>query len=130
MDLHRLYGRVYGGYAITGKYLIVNEPDLIKEIFVKSFNVFPQHKLINISQSPKLDNMLFFMPGNDNWKRVRSIITPAFTSGKLKAMMSQISDITDNFVTHLEAFEKTGKKINTIYIKLTFCLIKSKMVSR
>ena len=48
------------------------------------------------------------MEGNEDWKRIRSIITPVFTSGKLKAMMSHISDISDNFVENLQIYAKTG----------------------
>ena len=108
--MHEKYGRVHGGFAITERFLTVNDPELIREIFVKNFQAFPHHKLMNVGPSPKVNKMLFFMPGDENWKRVRSIITPAFTSGKLRAMLSHISDISDNFVKSLEEFEEKGKQ--------------------
>ena len=64
--------------------------------------------MFNLGPSPKVNKMLFFMAGDEHWKRVRSIITPSFTSGKLKAMMSHISDISDNFVANLDKYEKRG----------------------
>ena len=103
------FGRIYGGYSLTDRFLIVNDPDLIREIFLKQFDSFPNHKMFNIGPEPKVNKMLFFMPGDENWKRVRSIVTPAFTSGKLKAMLSHISGITDKLIKNLEVYEKNGK---------------------
>ena len=103
-----MWGRIWGGYGITDRYLTVNEPDLIREIFIKNFDSFPHHKMFNIGPDPKVNKMMFFMPGDENWKKVRSIVTPAFTSGKLKAMLSHISGITDKLTKNLEVHEKKG----------------------
>ena len=81
---------------------------MIRDILVKYFHVFPQHFDWNISESPKVNQMLFFMPGNDKWKRVRSILSPTFTSGKLKAMMSNLSDITEDLVKTLGELQQKG----------------------
>ena len=102
------YGRVYGGYALTYDFLVINDPELIKEVFVKHFDAFPSHLHFNMGPSPKVNKMLFFMTGDENWRRIRSIITPAFTSSKLKVMMSSISEITDELVTTLEHLERKG----------------------
>ena len=93
---------------MSDQFLVVNEPELIKDIFTKDFHIFPDHKRFHLSRSDKVNKMLFFMPGDQDWKRVRSIVSPAFTSGKLKAMMSHISDIADKFVSNLELLEKQG----------------------
>ena len=107
------YGRIYGGYFFFDKYLVVNEPDLIRDIVVKNFHIFPDHKNFNLGTS-KINKSLFFMRGDEDWKRVRSILSPAFTSGKLKAMMSHISDISDKFVNSLDKYEKSGKYFNNL----------------
>ena len=39
-------------------------------------------------------------------------MTPAFTSGKLRAMMSPIERITGNFVEHLRPMAKSGEKFD------------------
>ena len=101
------WGRVYGSYDFVGKLITVNEPDLIRDIMVKDFDVFPDHKHQNIGSS-KLSLSLTFLPGDDQWKRIRSILSPAFTSGKLKAMMAHISDISDKFVNNLYELETIG----------------------
>ena len=110
LKMAKKYGRVYGGYALTYDFLVINEPELIKEVFVKNFDVFPSHQHMNMGPSPKVNRMLFFMDGDEDWKRIRSIITPAFTSSKLKAMMGHVFEITDQLMTTLEDLEKKGIK--------------------
>ena len=104
------YGRVYGGYEFHRKSLVVNEPELIKDIMVKDFHIFPDHKNFHVGSS-KINMSLFFLPGNDDWKRIRSIISPAFTSGKLKSMMANILNISDKFVITLSEFAEKSKNL-------------------
>ena len=100
-------GPIYGTYSIDRKAICINDPDLLRDIMVKDFHIFPDHKHFHMGSS-KIGKSLFFLPGNDDWKRVRSILSPTFTSGKLRAMMSHISDISDKFVDNLKDFEKRG----------------------
>ena len=110
---NRKYGRIYGSYFFFQKWLIVNEPELIRDIMTKDFHIFADKYDMNLGTS-KLQNALFFMKGNDDWKRIRSVVTPAFTSGKLRAMMANISDIADRFVQHLDNLAQTGHTIFAI----------------
>jgi cytochrome P450 len=48
------------------------------------------------------------LPGNEDWKRIRSIISPSFTSGKLRSMMANISDISEKFVSNLDKLVEKG----------------------
>ncbi|CAG2182233.1 unnamed protein product [Oppiella nova] len=52
------------------------------------------------------------MKGDDEWKRIRSIVSPTFTTGKLKAMMAHISDIADQFVTNLGVYAENGEVVD------------------
>ncbi|CAG2171993.1 unnamed protein product, partial [Oppiella nova] len=38
------------------------------------------------------------------WKRIRTITSPSFTSGKLRAMMGSIGGIADQFVNNLDEY--------------------------
>ncbi|XP_054166543.1 cytochrome P450 3A8-like [Oppia nitens] len=108
---HRRYGRIYGGYFFLQKYLVVNEPELVRDIMAKDFHIFPDHYHMALGNT-RLNMTLFFMHGGDDWKRVRSVITPAFTSGKLKTMMGNISDICDTFVTTISKYSNTGQTVD------------------
>ena len=105
VKLHDKYGRVYGAYGLTTKSLVLNEPELIREVFVKRADIFPDRIHWNLNNN-YIDQMLITMPGDQKWKTIRSVLTPAFTSKKLKAMMSQIINIADKLVQNID---KQGK---------------------
>ncbi|CAG2109785.1 unnamed protein product, partial [Medioppia subpectinata] len=110
-DKYRRFGRIYGGYGITSTWLMINEPELIKDITLKNFHIFPDHLDFNLGTT-QLSKALFFLKGDDEWKRVRSIVSPSFTSGKLRSMMASISDIADQFVTNLDAFATSSETVD------------------
>ncbi|CAG2113708.1 unnamed protein product, partial [Medioppia subpectinata] len=97
LEAVKKWGRVYGTYTGFQRSIAINEPDLLRDIMVKDFNIMPDHKHFHVGSS-KIGQSLFFMPGDDDWKRVRSILTPVFTSGKLRAMLGHIGGIADKFV--------------------------------
>ena len=53
-----------------------------------------------------------FSSRGDDWKRLRSIASPTFTSGKMKKMFPSIRECVDNFLEHLESCAKDGKEID------------------
>jgi len=90
--------------------LTIADPELIKLVLVKDFNKFTNHGELN-TDHPILNNHLSNARG-DQWKRIRSIISPTFTSGKMKKMYSTIRHCLQEYLDHLETFAKEGKDIN------------------
>jgi cytochrome P450 len=111
----RKYGRVYGTYDFYRDIIVINEPDLIRDILVKDFQYFSDRRHFHLG-STKIGLSLFFIPGNDNWKRIRNIISPSFTSGKLKAMMASMSDISDKFISNLKNIAEKSKTLVENYL--------------
>ncbi|CAG2117573.1 unnamed protein product, partial [Medioppia subpectinata] len=111
LEKHRKYGRIYGSYMFTNKWLTINEPELIRDIAVKDFHVFPNKYDMNYGKT-YITSSLFLMKGDHNWKRVRSVVTPAFTTGKLISMMSSIEGIADKFVVTLDTFAQNGETVD------------------
>ena len=100
MKLVKQLGPVYGTYERLTPILIVADPELIREVLVKEFIKFPNHKPLKIGE-PEFDKNLFALEGHD-WKRIRSIISPTFTSGKLRGMTPQLNSCIDNLCKQLE----------------------------
>ena len=92
---------------MTGKSLVVNDPDLLRDIMVKDFHLVPDRRHFHLGSS-KIEKYIFFQPGGDDWKRIRSLLSPVFTSGKLRAMMAHIEGISDGLVNSLRVYEKKG----------------------
>ncbi|GBN72442.1 hypothetical protein AVEN_26668-1, partial [Araneus ventricosus] len=76
--------------------LSVADPKLLREILVKQFPSFVNRRISYVlSGDPLMDSMLFFLRGQE-WKRVRGILTPNFTTGKIKKMINILKNVPDN----------------------------------
>uniref|UniRef100_A0A2S2NM21 Putative Cytochrome p450 n=1 Tax=Schizaphis graminum TaxID=13262 RepID=A0A2S2NM21_SCHGA len=72
-------------------YLMILDPELINHVLIKDFSTFSNRGVYSdFSANPLSDNM-FFME-NPQWKTIRSKLSPAFTSAKLKIMYDQIKE--------------------------------------
>lgn len=146
LNWYRKYGNFYG-YAIltemsldliefilkpTTRYYLLNEPilvvgelEVIKAILVKDFNVFPTRRGAD-SSHPIMRKNLATIDGDD-WKRVRTITSPTFTSSKMKIMYPLIKKCLTDFMVHLDDLAKTKSDVNIkdIYGNLTLDAIAS-----
>lgn len=91
-DIHTIerYGKVHGTFLGNHPNLVVADPEYIKEIFIKQFHKFP-HRMQALYISDWWDNSVVMASG-DHWRYMRSVITPAFSSLKLKQMQPQLTE--------------------------------------
>ncbi|CAL1287238.1 unnamed protein product [Larinioides sclopetarius] len=75
-------GRAFGGFEGAEPIVVVTEPDLLRDILVKDFHIFPYRRVFETGD-PVGDNGLTNLTG-EQWKRIRTIITPAFTSKRMR----------------------------------------------
>ena len=90
------------------KTLVVNDARVARELSTKELHKFPIRNTKLNQGRTNIRKSLFFMEANEDWKRIRSIVTPAFTSGKLKRMLTPIERIAANFIEHLRAEARSG----------------------
>ncbi|KAK3101224.1 hypothetical protein FSP39_001916 [Pinctada imbricata] len=83
------YGRIYGTFDGRQPNLLVADQELLKELFVKKFHFFPDRQVIN-GVNGDMEEAILNLKG-EHWKNVRSLMTPTFTSGKLKKMFPLIN---------------------------------------
>ena len=107
-QMSKRYGKVYGNVGLTNRSLVINDPELIHEVLVDRFNEFPDRFPWHFG-SPKLTKSLAGINGNEDWKRIRAVLSPAFSSLKHKAMMSHIIEITDKFMEDIKQNENFGE---------------------
>lgn len=104
--------RFVGGYLACIPTLVIRDPDLVKHIIVTDFKHFyargftPAHKWME----PLLRN-LFFADG-DLWRLLRQRMTPAFTSGKLKAMFPLVIERAERLQTRTLAAASSGHTLD------------------
>ncbi|XP_067136945.1 cytochrome P450 3A8-like isoform X2 [Centruroides vittatus] len=94
------YGKVFGIYEGSNPALMVGEPELLKNILVKDFYAFSEQRRVRFGD-PILDRV-FVLQSYERWKELRNIISPAFTSGKLRMMVKDSNycaqGLLENFI--------------------------------
>ncbi|XP_052081064.1 cytochrome P450 3A4-like [Mytilus californianus] len=95
-DLVPKYGCVVGIYNGTIPVLLVTDPDLIKEIFIRESQTFT-NRVVIFPVDEVLDSMIS-VSEDEHWKFIRSIMQPTYTSGKLKNILPTVQKSCDDLV--------------------------------
>jgi cytochrome P450 family 9 len=109
--------RYCGIYQFITPTLMLRDPDLIKQITIKDFDHFLDHRsLVPEESDPLFGKNLFSLTGQ-KWRDMRSTLSPAFTSSKMKYMFELITKNGEQFAQH---FLKQNKDLIKIEMKDTF----------
>ncbi|XP_042869793.1 probable cytochrome P450 6a14 [Penaeus japonicus] len=100
--LYERYGgkRFCGYYEFTQPCLMVGDPELLKLVMVKDFDHFTDRSFVTFNE-PVMDHMLLGLKGKV-WKAVRSVMTPTFSSGKIKQTLQLVKDCAKNLVVYFD----------------------------
>lgn len=81
--------------------ITIRDLDLIKSVLVKNFDHFADHKdFVDEAADPLFGKNLAFLNG-ERWRDVRNLLSPAFTSSKMRAMHVLMSKCAENFAEKL-----------------------------
>ncbi|XP_065167001.1 cytochrome P450 9e2-like [Atheta coriaria] len=124
MDLHlRNYrrdsklSRYIGLYQFGRPTLMIRDPELLKQIAVKDREKFLNREtLVRPGNDPFWDFNLFALSG-EKWRIMRSTLSPAFTSNKMKAMFVLMDETARDFTNY---FAKDAAKQGTYQMKDTY----------
>lgn len=90
--------------------IMIRDLDLIKSITMKNFDQFPDHRpMFCKSVDPMLGEMLFIMDG-ERWKEHRNMLSPTFTSSKIKTMFVHMSECAKRFAHHLSKLPEKDRE--------------------
>lgn len=106
-DIIKTHGRVCGYYLGRRPVVVIADPDMLKQVLVRDFSNFPNRNSFRFATKPMSDCLLLLK--GEEWKRVRSILTPSFSAAKMKEMVPLINTATnvlmDNLKRHSESNE-------------------------
>ena len=88
--------KIVGTYGPFGApILVVRDLELAKHVMIKDFDHFVDRRAIQASRKSNryFMDMLTMMTG-ERWKTMRNILSPVFTSGKLRNMMPIIDNVS------------------------------------
>ncbi|CAG2102112.1 unnamed protein product [Medioppia subpectinata] len=96
--------------------LSVSDPALIKQILVKEFHVFHNrfNRVIKVIDAKGLVNAR-----DGDWKRIRLIASPAFTSSKLKRMYPLIDECCGDFLAALDRHVSASGRTKVDFKRVT-----------
>lgn len=94
-ELVNKYGKVIGVYEGTAHSILVSDLDLLRNVLIRDSNIFINRRTIDHVSGP-LDYGLTVLK-DEQWKNARSIVSPTFSTAKLKGMYSLMNDISDIF---------------------------------
>ncbi|GFW40225.1 cytochrome P450 3A4 [Trichonephila clavipes] len=122
---HQEHGNIYGYFEGSRPVLSIADPKLLRDIFVKDFHVFPERRPMATGDKI-VDKMMSTVTGDD-WKRIRAIITPTFTTGKIKRMLGIFKECAEALVENCKTASVSGQPIEAkkMYGAFTMDLIAS-----
>ncbi|XP_061532764.1 thromboxane-A synthase [Phycodurus eques] len=106
-DLIKRYGRVCGYYLGRRAVVVVADPDMLRQVLVREFSSFPNRMTNRFANKPMSDCLL--MLKNEQWKRVRGILTPSFSAARMKEMVPFIQTTTNALMNNLDAYAESGE---------------------
>uniref|UniRef100_A0A8C2J0Y2 Cytochrome P450 3A n=1 Tax=Cyprinus carpio TaxID=7962 RepID=A0A8C2J0Y2_CYPCA len=104
------YGRVWGIYDARQPVLCIMDQSIIKTILVKEC-----HSLFTNRRNFGLNGPLYdavSIVEDDDWRRIRSVLSPSFTSGRLKEMFGIMKTHSHSLVDNLEKTATRGEAVD------------------
>ncbi|XP_071558454.1 cytochrome P450 9e2-like [Temnothorax nylanderi] len=102
--------KYFGIYDFMTPIYVIRDPDLIATIAIKQFDNFCDHNnFVNETLDPIAARNLFGLKG-DHWREMRKLLSPSFTSSKMKMMFGLMTQCVENFADFVATESgKTGK---------------------
>ncbi|XP_076838921.1 cytochrome P450 3A30-like [Brachyhypopomus gauderio] len=114
-ECFKKYGRLWGIYDARQPVLSIMDKEMIKTILVKEcYSLFTNRRNFRLN-GPLYDAVSIIE--DDDWRRIRGVLSPSFTSGRLKEMFGIMKTHSCSLVRNLE---KTSKREEAADIKEFF----------
>ncbi|CAD5231113.1 unnamed protein product [Bursaphelenchus okinawaensis] len=109
------YGETFGVYVGSIFEINTTDLDIVNEVFIKQFSKFVNRPTQHFNAGYPLNDSILQMTKDGvegrgyGWKDVRSVVSPIFTTGKLKAMLPLMEERTEAFINMLKTKASQGE---------------------
>ena len=104
--------RSFVGRAPVGKrpILIINNPQLVRQILIKDVDRFPKSDLMVGALTPLVGDGIF-ISGGERWAHQRRLIDPAFAHMRIRTAFTQMQAATTDFEARLDEAASRGEEL-------------------
>ncbi|NP_001290080.1 cytochrome P450 3A37 [Meleagris gallopavo] len=111
-ECFKKYGKIWGIYDGRQPAVVVMDPQIIKTVLVKEcYSTFTNRRRVDLAG--ELRNAVS-LAEDDQWKRLRTVLSPTFTSGKLKEMFPTMKHFGEMLVKNVQ---KRVEKDSSVPVK-------------
>ncbi|XP_063066734.1 cytochrome P450 3A30-like [Engraulis encrasicolus] len=111
MECFHKYGKMWGIFDGRQPILCTMDTELIKTVMVKEcYSYFTNRRNFGLN-GPMYDAI--FNAEDEDWRRIRSVLSPSFTSGRLKEMFGIMKSHSSNLVKSMRKDANVSKPSNT-----------------
>ena len=89
--------------------LIVNDLNIIKKILIQDFEDFPSRNEIPDEELDPILSRTTFMISGDKWRYARSLMSPCFTTARIKMMFDKVNTCGKHLGEYLLQLHDCGK---------------------
>jgi len=100
-----------GLYATTKPVIMLRDPEVIKNVIVKNFDSFTNNSVFVDVNDYILSQNLFGLQ-NTKWRHVKNLLSPFFTSSKMKIMFSLMSKHAADFAKLMSTLPADKSDVN------------------
>ncbi|XP_075973976.1 cytochrome P450 9e2-like [Anticarsia gemmatalis] len=113
-DLVKLYKaypeeKFVGRYEFINNLVMIRDLELVKRVTVKDFEYFLDHRSVFSESNSFFARNIFSLKGQE-WKDMRSTLSPAFTSSKIRLMVPFMVEVGDQMMASLMEKIKTSEE--------------------
>ncbi|XP_065307783.2 cytochrome P450 3A41-like [Dermacentor albipictus] len=105
------HGRLYGSFQGGVPTLVVGDTEILREVLVAKFKNFSDRSESQRIGGPVWRKSMLNLSGEE-WKKARSVFTPAITTSKLKLIVLKVTTIAERVVSRIEAAAVENKSVN------------------
>ncbi|KAK3737393.1 hypothetical protein QZH41_019943 [Actinostola sp. cb2023] len=112
-DYYKKYGRLFTMCFFSRKpAIVISDPDMIKELLVKEFHSFHSRPSEHSIRFPAPYDSTLTSAAGDTWHRLRTTLSPTFSSHKMKVMVPMLNNSCDVLKKKLDHVTQTGETVD------------------
>lgn len=120
MEWKTKYGKTFGVYQGHEPFLVITDPDMVYECFVKQAAIFRDRPNTLIDAEPFRSSL--FKINGEEWKFVRGFLKCAFTSNQIRQLSTQANVCTARFVKSVVKASEVDGSVDVTYFAMAYAV--------